>query len=539
LGSELDGFYQKAILIDLNGETEPLVADGKYTSLIDITNAGKYFSAGNVKYERKGNRFFVNKIGDINGIPIYREIIEKGGPLGTETKENLQLITDPIGKVKINPGKEELASSPLGIYQFTPVHYIDEETGKKKELTPTISPGSFISAPASGVTTIEVAEVIKGEKPIDAIRVKVAGINGYTKEAAEKIKKVATDIEALGLQVTTVAGASHQKLKVDVEGIGTVEESWTTLGAAGSIVSVWNLTNGVLAILFFLVAGIYLWNRLLFWQTHTEKEVLLLSTLGWGSSQIIRFFRREVTILIFIAIFLSFFIIVVVGSFKQWSDQIFISFLVCGIFTAVIMWYIVGGKIRNSLLCSNVIRNSKLFIRKKEKSSLVGRNLHHFMKYIRSPFLQLFIVSMLSSFVYLSITKSVSETNVTVLGEYINIQTGSNHFLLMIAAYVLSIFTLIESVLSLFIVRKKELDIFQIIGWKREHIVRLYLKELSIWSGLAIGFGCLITGIIFTILYSYQLNTIMILFFSYIGFYLVVLIIGYITIRRFLGKSTI
>lgn len=537
LSSDLDGFYQKAILIHLNGNTEPLIADGKYTALIDISNAGRYFSIGNVKYEKNGDQYFVKKTGEQNGIPSYREIIEKGGPLGEQTKDGPPIITDPIDKVKLKSRKEELASSPLGIYQFAPVHYIDE-AGKKKKLTPTIIPGSFISAPASGVTTIEAAKEIKGDKPIDAIRVKVAGIKGYTKEAAEKIDKVAKDIEALGLQVTTVAGASHQKLKVEVEGIGTVEEAWTTLGAAGSIISEWNLTNGILAILFIVVAVIYLWNRLLFWQTHTEKEFRLLSFLGWKSSDIIRFFRKEVISLLFFATSLSLMIMVGIGFNKQLSPYIYLSLFVSSVLAFLFMWNMVGRKIRN-VFRSN--ENSELtpMISKNEKSSLVSRNLKHFIKYIRSPFIQLFIVSLLSSFVYLSLTETVKETNLTVLGEYINIQAGSHHFLLMIIAYVLSIFTLIESISSLFIVRKKELNIFQIVGWRKKHITRLYIQELAIWSGLAIGIGSLMTGIFFTIMYSFHVNYLMILLLSFIGFYIVVLMIGYMFIRNLLKKTSL
>jgi hypothetical protein len=48
-------------------------------------------------------------------------------------------------------------------------------------LPPTLIPGGFIATPAAGVTTIEAAEIIKGETPIDAIWIRVAGIDTYNK----------------------------------------------------------------------------------------------------------------------------------------------------------------------------------------------------------------------------------------------------------------------------------------------------------------------------------------------------------------------
>lgn len=148
-----------------------------------------------MKYEKAGDTYKVKKINEVKGIPIYRNIEEKGFNLqevsiDDSKKSNISFIPDPIGKVEVDKEKQQqLASSPLGIYQFAPVYYKDIKSEKLVKMKPTITPGSFVSVPAQGVTTIEAANVIKGREPIDAIRVRVGGIDHYTEEAASKIKK--------------------------------------------------------------------------------------------------------------------------------------------------------------------------------------------------------------------------------------------------------------------------------------------------------------------------------------------------------------
>ena len=100
-----------------------------------------------------------------------------------------------------------------------------------------------MTPPAKGVVHIKDTELIKGEKPIDAIRVKVAGIEKYTQSAARKIERLALEFENKGFHVAIIAGASPQYIDVAVEGIGLVRESWTTLGAAGTIIDQWNMTS--------------------------------------------------------------------------------------------------------------------------------------------------------------------------------------------------------------------------------------------------------------------------------------------------------
>lgn len=544
LGSYLNGFEQEALIIQKDGTIKIMEADGTFLETHDLNLATQYYTAGPVKYEKFGDRLRIKKIREENGVPIYRPIEERGvslaGVANNETiTSKVEFIANPVGTVKIGERKQQLASSPLGIYQFAPVRFIGDSTDEPIEMKPTITPGSFVSAPAKGVTNIESAAVIKGDKPIDAIRVKVAGIEEYTKEAAETIKRIAKEFEEMGFQVTTVAGASPQKLKVEVEGVGLVEESWTTLGAAGTIVGEWNMTNMVLALFFSLVIITYLLNRMLFWQMIKKHEITLLYQLGWEGKHIVSLFRKEVAILLGFAIIPSIGALSVIQGLLDVQNGVFLWQGVILLIMAVLLLFLAEVNTKK------IIQSSKHQlvpgIRRKEKrpgrKSLLQRNLLFFKFHIRAPFLQLMIVSALAAFVYLSLTETVKLTNITILGEYINLQTSRWHFLLIISAYLLALITLIESLSTLMMARKKELGIFRSIGWKRGHIFSLYMKEIALWTGIAVGLGSIISGTGYIILYSYHHEMVWILLVSSIGFYLVILLLGSIIIQRYLSRN--
>ena len=67
--------------------------------------------------------------------------------------------------------------------------------------------------------------MIKGEKPIDAIRIGVAGIESYDAAAQVKIENLATYLLNQLNEVDIVA-AFIKKMEMDVEGIGLVTAPW-------------------------------------------------------------------------------------------------------------------------------------------------------------------------------------------------------------------------------------------------------------------------------------------------------------------------
>jgi len=113
-------------------------------------------------------------------------------------------------------------------------------------LSPHLYPASFIPGPPLALTNIASARFFRGDNCIDAIRVRVAGIDRYSPENVKKVEAVAAAIiKATGLHVDIVAGSSPQNVLVYIPGspdgkvapLGYVEEQWTTLGAAANISS--------------------------------------------------------------------------------------------------------------------------------------------------------------------------------------------------------------------------------------------------------------------------------------------------------------
>ena len=506
-----------------------------YHATTKTSYLGLHYQAGHVTYELDDHKVKIKKIRDDQGIPIYREMIQKGKEVERhEDYEDISVVIDPVGEVEVGEHREKLASSPLGIYQFAPVYFVGDGKEKKKKMMPTVSPGSFVSPPAQGVTNMEGAAIIKGNRPIDAIRVKVAGLDGYTEEAKEKIEKVAKEIEHMGLHVTIVAGASPKKLQVDVEGVGVVEESWTTLGAAGTIVSEWNATNVVLGVLFIIVAIIYIWNRMIFWQVSKQNDWLLYYQLGWNMRHISRLSRLEIISVLFVSFILS---IPTLWAVQQRID----------VPTTIYVWQPILFAVMFLFMIVTIRSKMKGMENRKDKRNisrniltknhfLVLKNIFFYAKYIRSSFLQLLLVSALSSFVYVSLTETVNRTNTTLLGQFINTQISSWHFVLIIIAYLLAFFTLAESLMSMMKVREKELAIFKAVGWKKSHILRLHLKEVAMWSFISIFIGTTISGLVFSSIYSLNDAVTLTLLISMGSFLFLIILMAWIQLRIYLRK---
>lgn len=529
MGPMLNPFNQdKAIMLNEEGEMSELNAGNGYVRRMEFNYTSQYYRAGQPQYVQKNGKLAIKKLGEENGVPLYREV-EKVGMTLTESLEHNKpvWIIDPVGEFDPGKRKDSLASSPLGIYQHAPVTYEDKD-GKVKTMQATTLPGSFVTPATSGVTNIRSAALIKGDKPIDAIRVKVAGIDGYTKKAAEKIERIASELEEMGLHVSIVAGASPQSLDVDVEGLGIVTESWTTLGASGALVSQWDLTNMILSIAFFFVAATYVINRVQFWQVSKENELRTLSFLGWNRKYILKLLRMEILFLTAVAWAISLTGMIAFQVLQDAPSSIYVWHTGLTITTFLFLLIFVGKN-----------RNLRKSYRKSPKigKGLLLKNLKFYSRYIRSPFIQLIFVSGLSTYVYLSLTETVQQTSVTILGEYVNIQSSSWHILLILSAYILAIFTLGEGFASLFTARQQEIGIFRSIGWKTRHILFFYLREITLWSACSILIGNALCIILFSSLFGMNVSMWTVSFVSATGFFLVVVLFAVINLVFFLKKD--
>ena len=125
----------EALIVSTEEELAPMDLDGKYMATFLLAFSSTYYTADHVQYEKIGDRLKVNKIGDENGVPTYRNIEKKGLNVrevfdmrdAGDSEADIELMLDPVGEYTVAEKTNQLAASPLGIYQLEPAIYIGDE----------------------------------------------------------------------------------------------------------------------------------------------------------------------------------------------------------------------------------------------------------------------------------------------------------------------------------------------------------------------------------------------------------------------------
>lgn len=210
---------------------------------------------------------------------LYREL--------TVTKPQ-HFLASSVGSYDLDGLAAQVASGanyvPLGVYAEEPRRLVETAEGEPTDwvLPPSYNPGGLNPSPPTGLTNLAAVEALRGPRFIDAIRVRVAGIAGYSPQALTKIENVAGAILArTGLQVVVVAGSSPVEVAVEVPGVGVISERWTTLGTVAEIVSGAEGLSGLLvgaaagvAIGYLLVAGVFV-------VVDQRAALEVLARVGW------------------------------------------------------------------------------------------------------------------------------------------------------------------------------------------------------------------------------------------------------------------
>lgn len=178
----------------------------------------------------------------------------------------------PVGSYAVSDldlGSGEVSYVPLGAYESGETEILgqvsDPDSAETKGvLRPGISGLGITTGSAGALTTLEAAKLIRGDTPIDAIRVRVAGVDRYDDAGRAKVARVADEIRSLGLHVDVVAGSSLEAVSIYVpdyfptsgggwEDLGWVRQGWSALDAAAKVQS--SLDVGGLALLIYAVVG--------------------------------------------------------------------------------------------------------------------------------------------------------------------------------------------------------------------------------------------------------------------------------------------
>ncbi|MED4130613.1 hypothetical protein [Shouchella miscanthi] len=410
---------------------------------------------------------------DISQVDYY-QIDEFGQPIDATRAFEFS----ETGKFSIEENMESLASAPLGIYG-SELPYLKHD--KDIRLHPSAIPGSFVTTPAHGMIAIEHAEKIKGEAPIDAIRVRVADIAGYDEAGQGVIKDLAQLWEKSGFTVDIVAGSSLKELTVDVEGLGAVVQQWTTLGAADTIVASWNTLQIVVTALLVLVGSLFLLYLFMELIRVRKKDEVLLAELGWATTAIKKIAVKEWSLLLGLPIVFITILFVIVGMLNQ--QLLYIMTLLLSILGVGVLFFL-------AIVLSTRIKDVKP---PKKVGSIRFQNVLYYRKTIVAAVIQVFLLTILSSFLPIFLFAEIGRATETRLGIHVHGQIEATLIATVVLLYILGVFTVWQSLNRLWNIRFSELQLFHYLGWSKQTISRYLFNEIFLWVAPPILLGFVIS----------------------------------------------
>lgn len=176
-------------------------------------------------------------------------------------------------------------------------------------MLPSLTGLGLVSPRTVAIGSIYSAGLWNSDTPISAIRVRVAGIDGYTDESQQRVVEVAQAIESLGFSASIVAGSSPTDVDVAVDGyafgtmdpagtqtvgaLGTVTQRWSELGAAARVsLSISGATLGVLGIA--LAASVILFGAVQLAGVPARREQSnAMREVGFTRARIARWYAAE------------------------------------------------------------------------------------------------------------------------------------------------------------------------------------------------------------------------------------------------------
>lgn len=215
-------------------------------------------------------------------------------PIGTFDPSGLDLSSNPLTYV------------PLGAYHPPDTTLVADPSGRPvtpRKIRPTFSQAGLVTPPPLAITDMEAAALLRGSQPIDAIRVRVAGLTNFDSAARETVESVAAQIARMGLDVDIVAGSSPQDVDIYVPSyftgqtppadLGWVSQQWTTLGAAERVERTFGALNTGLTWLAIVSASVFAFGLQAIDTGRRRREVAILAAIGWSRPMILRWIAAE------------------------------------------------------------------------------------------------------------------------------------------------------------------------------------------------------------------------------------------------------
>ncbi|WP_062351830.1 ABC transporter permease [Bacillus kwashiorkori] len=361
----------------------------------------------------------------------------------------------------------------------------------QKMLQPTNINDSFISTPPSMLTTLEAAEMLLGDKPISAIRVKVLGVDKMSEANQQKLEKIAAEIEEkTGLITDITLGTSPQDTLIHVpainneEALGWIQQPWIKIGSSIALLQETQVGFGGLVISVIIVALLYVSATSLVSLLARRKEFAVLLAIGWRPKQISKLLLMESMLLGFLAMLISWAILSYIHIVNKQNIHFF-EVLIVG-FIAFIIYFI--GAIVPAILVRNISPHetmrkgeiSKLGRRFVRTRSVISMAFNHFLGKWRRGLLSVITIALPTSLlaIFLYITFRMQGVMFTTrLGQYVALEVGPVHYTAIGVALVMAILTTAQILWQNIVEREQEISLLKALGWKNSSVRSLIWTE--------------------------------------------------------------
>ena len=205
-----------------------------------------------------------------------------------------------------------LSRVPLGAYESVGSTLIPGSSAaatKAVTMNPSVTGFGLVSQQTVAIASLNSAAAWGDKAPVNAVRVRVSGVNEYSPDAVAKIAAVAQAINKLGFSATVVSGSSPTDVTVDVDNyafgvttadekqkvgpLGSVTQKWSELGAASRVnLAVSNTSFAILAVALgaaaLLLAAVQLAGV-----PDRRAQASVMRTIGWRRRRIVRWMAAE------------------------------------------------------------------------------------------------------------------------------------------------------------------------------------------------------------------------------------------------------
>lgn len=397
-------------------------------------------------------------------------------------------------------------------------------------LLPTTNHAGFLLQPPLALTTLSAAARLRGNNIINAIRVRVSGVNAADPASWQRVQQVAALIEQrTHLHALVTLGSSPKPTLVYVPGVkqgefgatqtiapvGWVEERWITIGASVLYLQQVGATQWLLLGAVLVVCLGYLVMMMSSLVSSQRREFAVLSALGWPPWHPAGIFLAQALALSLcggvLGIGLALLLVVLIGASPPWSivawtmPAILLVALLSVIYPLWHIWRIqpaealtAGATTKGSATSGFSSWNASFWSHVPALGGMALRNL--LRSRIRTVIAigSVFLSAVLLSVMVGGLLTFRQALRGTLLGNDVLLQTATPQLAGAVVALVLTFL----SVADLFLVqvreRQGEIGLLQAVGWRTKVVQGLFIQEglavavAGTLPGVGIAFGILL-----------------------------------------------